>query len=164
MDKLAVVLHGAHGVEVVKQVAKLAYGIGAGLFVLSKPTSAAAQTAVPEVGKLAFKQGKGFLVVPDINDVLELLSPVKALFFIEGGRGEMFDEGEVVEGLRKGYVALFFSAAEPGFSMKELEGRRVVSLRLPGEVGCVATASIALFKVWLKFIGVGEAHPQAWLS
>lgn len=163
MDRLAVVLHGAHGVEVVRQIAKLTYGIGAGLLVLSKPTSAAAQTAVPEVGRLAFKRGKGFLVVPDISDVLELLSPVKALFFVEGNRGEMFNEDEVVEGLRKGYVALFFSAAEPGFSMKELEGKQVVNLGLPGEVGCVATASIALFKVWLKLIhaAVGEAPPQA---
>ncbi|MCX8204242.1 MAG: RecB-family nuclease [Candidatus Nezhaarchaeota archaeon] len=149
-DRLAVILHGAHGVEIVKQMAKLTYGLGFNLFILSKPTSAAAQLAVPEVSKLAFKKGKGFLVVPDIVDVLELLSPVKALFFVEGTRGEMFSEDEVVEALKDGHVALFFSAVEPGFSLREMEKGRVVCFKLPDEIGCIAMAAITLFKVWNK--------------
>ncbi len=157
MDRVAVVLHGAHGVEVVKQLAKVTFGFGAGLFVLSKPTSAAAQTAVPEVGRLAFKQGRGFLVVPDLADVQELLSPALSLFFVEGERGEPFSEDEVLDALRRGYVAMFFSASEPGFSLKELERGRPVNLKLPGEVGCVATASIALFKVWSKLATVSTS-------
>ena len=158
MSKLAVILHGAHGVEVVKQFAKLAYGFESGLFVLSKPTSAAAQIAVPEVSKLAFKQGKRFLVVPDIDDVLELLAPSVSLFFVEGGKGEAFNEEEVVAALKAGQVvSLFFSASEPGFSSKELERGKTVSLGPLGEVGCLALASIALFRVWSKLTKVSTS-------
>lgn len=154
-NRLAVVLHGAHGVEIVRQMAKLAYGLGSGLFILSKPTSAAAQLAVPEVSKLAFKKGKVLLVVPDIADVIELLSPVKSLFFAEGMRGEMFDEDDVIESLKTGYVALFFSAAEPGFSSKEAERGRIVGFKFHDEIGCIAMAAIALFRIWSKLISTG---------
>ncbi|MEM4699388.1 MAG: RecB-family nuclease [Candidatus Nezhaarchaeales archaeon] len=160
-DRLAVVLHGAHGVEIVRQMAKLTYGLGFSLFVLSKPTSAAAQLAVPEVSKIAFKRGKALLVAPDIVDVLELLSPVKVLFFAEGMKGEMFNEDKVIEALKDGYVTLFFSAAEPGFSLKEVEKGETVSLKLPDEIGCVAMAAIALFKLRARIadVGISEALP-----
>ncbi|RLF11165.1 MAG: hypothetical protein DRJ98_04315 [Thermoprotei archaeon] len=147
LEKLTVVLHNAHGVEIVKQMARLVYGFGLSLFVLSKPTSAAAQTGVPEVHRLAFKLGKGLLVVPDVNDALELIKPSEALFFVEKSRGELFSEEEVVSKLREGgVVAFFFSGSEPGFSSKELEVGKPVHLGTPGEIGCIGSAAIALHR------------------
>ena len=131
--------------EVVKQMARVVYGLGYNMLVLSKPTSAAAQSGIPEASRIAFKMGKSLLVVPDIKDAMELLQPSLALFFMEGRKGEPYSEEEVCLKVREGgTVALFFSGAEPGFSSKEVEHGRPVRLDLPGEVGCIGLAAIVL--------------------
>ncbi len=149
------VLHAPHGVEVVKQMAKLVYGLGYNLLVLSKPTSAAAQTGVPEASRLAFKLGRGLLIVPDIKDAIELIQPTETLFFVENKKAEPYREEDVCLKVKSGdTVALFFSGLEPGFSAKETEHGKAVRLNLPGEVGCIGLAAIVLYGLRQKLLAL----------
>jgi SpoU rRNA methylase family enzyme len=97
--------------------------LGADLVVVSKETSSAAQSGVPEIEKMAFKEGRRVLYVPDIADAVELLSPDVNYMFVPKRLSETpIDYGEVARLLDEGKkVMLSFSGGTVAFALKELE-------------------------------------------
>lgn len=148
MRNVILVLHNVYGVELVKQMAKLAYGFKVNVFVVSKPAATASQVGVPEVQKFSFKLKKSFLALSDLPDVIELLEPVEVFLFTSKAYAkECFDPSRVAPSLVNGKVLFVFGGSESGLSAKELDmGRSVYLEEVNGDVGPIGMAAIALYK------------------
>lgn len=60
-------------------LARVVYGFGVKYFVATKVYGAAASSGVPEVTRLALKQGKSFSVLSSVKDAVEVFSPDKVV-------------------------------------------------------------------------------------
>ena len=139
--KVFLVAHAPTSVQRLEDLAKLAFGFGElvkGLIV-TKPSGAAAQIAVPEVSKNAYKLNKVFLVLPDLDDALELFKPDKVYTVSR-------DFGKRVNSLERGeLVFLVVGASEPGLSKLEAsKGEAVYPEGVEGEIGPIGAAALLL--------------------
>ncbi len=137
------VFHGVHSMQRLVEAARASYGLGLKTFVASRAMGAAAQQGIPELHRLAYKLEKNLLVVRDLPDVVELLSPKKLYMVVPPSvpNSNRINWGEVVETVKSGeMVAFAFSGGEPNFSKKELElGEAVYVVEKPLEsVGLLA--------------------------
>ncbi|NPA84565.1 MAG: exonuclease [Crenarchaeota archaeon] len=135
------VAHAPTSVQRLEDLAKLAFGFGDPVkgLIVTKPSGAAAQIGVPEVAKEAYKLNKVFLVLPDIDDAIELFEP-DAVFTVSR------EYGEKVKALEPGEVTfLIVGASEPGLSKLEAsKGRPVYPEGVEGEIGPIAAAAVLL--------------------
>lgn len=120
---LAILVHDVYSAVKLVDAAKVAFTLGVDLFVISKATSSAAQSGVPEIEKMAFKEGKRVLYVPDIPDALELLEPDVHIMIVPKKLSEQpLDIINIKELLREGKkVLISVSGGAAAFSLKELE-------------------------------------------
>ena len=134
---MIVVYHDVHSVAKLQEIARIVFAYdNVDLFVISRPQGTAAQTGVPEIHLAAAKKGKKILVVPDLKDAVELLSP-EHVFIITRKAEKILDPGEVGEG-----DMIVVAGTEPDatkFDIDGLEARKIEPEGM-GDVGYVATA------------------------
>ena len=144
------VLHNANSPQRVVEIARAAYGLGYPLFVITKPTGAAAQVGVPEAHKVALKEGKPLVVLPDLAEAIELLKADAVILVTARKLASKPLTRALGEAISRGAkrVLLVFGGAEPGLSARELSlGEQAYIDDVEQEVGPVALAVISLYVV-----------------
>ncbi|MEM2005303.1 MAG: RecB-family nuclease [Zestosphaera sp.] len=117
--ELVVVLNNISSPQRLTDVAKLVYGLSglkAGL-VVTRVSGMAAQSGVPEVSKYAFRRGRPFLVLPSLQDALDMLRPDRVLVLAKTEVSK--DVGEVVSRL-EGRVAVLVNGSDSPPTKAEL--------------------------------------------
>lgn len=148
MNEVIPVIHNVFSVEIVKQFAKICYGLGFKTVVVSKPSGAAAQAGVPEAQKLALKKGKALVVLSELEDVLEIFKPSLLIFVTPKKYAkEPFDTERVLSEAQKGAVAVVFGGSEPGVSARELELGVPMHVDVEDDLGPLGFAAIVLHAI-----------------
>ncbi len=86
-------LYGSSSVQRIMDFVKTVYNFGEATPVIIKPIGAAAQIGVPEAYKLSYKLGKPLIVLPSINDLVEIFKPSKTYYIT--GKGVPIDPAEL---------------------------------------------------------------------
>ncbi len=148
MSEVIPVIHNVFSVEIVKQFAKICYGLGFKMVVVSKPSGAAAQAGVPEAQKLALKKGKALVVLSELGDVVEIFRPSLFIFITPKKYAkELFDAERVASEAQRGTVAIVFGGSEPGVSAKEMELGVPMHINVEDDLGPLGFAAIVLHSV-----------------
>ncbi len=115
MGNIIIVAHNAGSVQRLIDVARVAYAFDeVKLLVATKPYGAAAQSGVPEVQKMALKRGKGFMVLPGIEDAAELLKPQR-IYTVSWDYGERVEPGSI----ELNDAMIIVGLTDPGLSKQE---------------------------------------------
>jgi SpoU rRNA methylase family enzyme len=148
MSEVIPVIHNVFSVEIVKQFAKLCYGLGFKTVVVSKPSGAAAQAGVPEAQKLALKKGRALVVLSELEDVIDIFRP-SLLIFVTSKKyaKDLFDVERVVSEIHRGAVAIVFGGSEPGVSAKEMELGVPMHINIENDLGPLGFAAIVLHAI-----------------
>jgi len=148
MSEVIPVIHNVFSVEIVKQFAKICYGLGFKTIVVSKPSGAAAQAGVPEAQKLALKKGRAFVVLSELEDVVEIFRPSLLIFVTPKKYAkDLFDAERVVSEAQRGAVVIVFGGAEPGVSAKELGLGVPMHINVEDDLGPLGFAAIVLHAI-----------------
>ena len=145
MSEVIPALHNVFSVEIVKQFAKICYGLGFKTVVVSKPSGAAAQAGVPEAQKLALKKGRVLVVLSELEDVIEIFKPSLLLFVTSKKYAkERFDVERVISETQKGPIVVVFGGSEPGISAKDMELGVSMHIDVDDDLGPLGFAAIVL--------------------
>lgn len=137
------VLHNVSSVQRVVDMARLSYSLGLDTLVVTKAYGGAAQSGVPEAMRLALKLGKSLVVLPELRDAVNLLSPSQVLavtprgpigWWAPGARGA---GGEGACGIQRW-----------GAGVRPQRGRGAVRVYIEGvegKVGPIAEAALILY-------------------
>lgn len=122
--------------------------------IITKPVGSAAQVGVPEVSKLAYKLGRRLVVLPSINDALELLRPTKVFLVCRTEESQPLEVAEVVSG------SLFvISCSDVGFTKNELAlGMHVYPKHFNSGIGPAAEAALTLHALASKAVLEASNH------
>lgn len=144
MGGIIVVAHNAGSVQRLVDVARVAYAFDAvKLLVATKPYGAAAQTGVPEVQKMALKRGRGFMVLPSIEDAVELLGPSR-VYTVSWDYGEKIGLG----GLDVDGAMIVLGLTDPGLTKREAGlGTPVYPRGVSASLGPAAELALLLYGV-----------------
>lgn len=138
------VIHNVSSAQRLIDMARLSYGLGAKSLVASRVYGGAAQAGVPEVMRIALRAGRGFFVLGDLRDVVEVLRPSEVLIVSREHAKEIIDPARppVYDGL----IALVINGGEPDFTAQEVAvGRPIYIKGLEQKVGGLAEAAILLY-------------------
>lgn len=139
-------LHNVSSVQRLVDMARLVYNLDLELLVATKVYGAAAQSGVPEVMRLAFKNNRGFIVLPDISDALDLFKPDVVLVVTLDHAEELIDP--LNPPIYKGRVLIAFNGGEPDFSASEARiGKPIYIKGVSRKLGAIAEASIILYSL-----------------
>lgn len=149
MPTIVPVLHNVSSVQRVVDMARLVYALDFQLLVVTKAYGGAAQSGVPEAMRLALKEGKSLIVLPDLSDAIELLNPDTIVAVTPRGSEEAISTPEDVSRLINGKTLIVFSGGDPDFTATELSraNKRVYIDGVKGKLGPVAEASIILYSI-----------------
>ncbi len=137
-------LHDVASVQRLVDMARLVYGLGIRTFIASKVYGAAATNGIPEVTRIALRLGRGFHVVSNVRDVVELLSPDTVLV-VSYEHGEPIYPEEVVE-LAKGKTVMVFGGSEGSPTREEANLGKPIYVKGAGSrLGPIAEAAILLY-------------------
>ncbi len=138
------VLHNVYSQQRVVEAARIAYGLGYRVFIVTKASGSAAQAGVPEAQKLALKLGRTFACLPDLQDAVEVFAPSAILMFLPRKYAQV-PLSEAVKGV-SGRVLAVFGGADPGLTKRELElGTAVYPDGVEEDVGSTGMVAIALY-------------------
>jgi len=138
------VIHNVSSVQRLVDMARLAYSLGLDLLVATKVYGAAAQHGIPEAMRLAFKQGRGLLVLPDLEDAIELLSPTEVILVSLEHANEEFDP--LNPPVKNGKILVVFNGGEPDFTPQEIRlGKPLYIREVESRLGPIAEASVVLY-------------------
>ncbi|AFL67231.1 RecB-family nuclease [Desulfurococcus amylolyticus] len=142
-----IALYSPSSIQKLVDFIKTVYAIKGLVPVVIKPIGAAAQIGVPEAHKIAIKQGKPFIVLPEISDLSNVLGCSKILYINESGRevslAEVLDLEE--------RVAILVSSGEQEPSRKEVENTDSVWLReVPRGLPVTALIGILVYELHRK--------------
>jgi len=152
------VLHNVNSPQRVVEVAKAAYGLGFPALVVTKPTGAAAQVGVPEAQKVALREGKPLVVLPDLPEAVELLKADAVILVTTRKLASRPLTQALSEVMSRGAsrVLLVFGGTEPGLSARELSlGEQAYVDGVEQEVGPVALAVLSMYVI--KRLLAGQA-------
>ena len=153
------VIHNVSSVQRVVDMARLVYSLGLGTLVVTKAYGGAAQSGVPEAFRIALKEGGRLIVLPELEDAVELLSPDRVVLVSHDYARERLPPEKIVEG--GGRVLLVFSGAEPDFSAREAGlGDPVYLEGVPGRLGALAEAAIILYALRGRGEGEGDGGTE----
>jgi len=92
------------------------------LVVISKASSAAAQTGVPEAEKKAFMKNQRILYLPDLSDIKELLGLSKLYLIVPNKLSEeKLDFDRLREEINKERIGVAISGGDSSFTARELQ-------------------------------------------
>jgi SpoU rRNA methylase family enzyme len=139
---LTLVVHNVGSMQRLVDTVKAAFAFEeVKLVVVTRPYGAAAQAGVPEAQKISFKRGRGFMVLPDLSDALELLRPSKIYTL-------SWEHGRPVDSLEPGGTdtMVVVGATDPGLTKQEaLLGEPVYPAGVSAPLGPVAEAALAVY-------------------
>ncbi|AWR99463.1 RecB-family nuclease [Metallosphaera hakonensis] len=137
---ISVVLHNVTSSQRLVDFAKLVFGLNVKRFVVTKVSGTAAQAGIPDVGRLALKNNKSLIVLPDLKDAVELLAPKKVYLF------SPFAQVEIESSDIQGESMIVFAGIENGFTKIEQSlGDHVTLKSMKVDAGPVAYASAVLY-------------------
>lgn len=122
------------------------------LFVISKASSSAAHSGVPDAEKKAFMKGKRVLYIPDLSDINELFSPDFHFMVVPKklSRGHLdFDEVRKFLKLDK-EVVISVSGGDSTFTLRELEAGTPVDIGFDDILPPSACLAIILYNLFPK--------------
>lgn len=142
--RLVLVLHNVSSIQRLVDTARLAYSLGLRDFVVTKAYGAAAQHGLSEVGRLAFKMDRGFTILPDLQDAVELLKPDRVFIVTLEHARSRIDPARPpkVEGL----VVVAVNGGEPDFTAREAAlGEPIYLEGVEARLGPAAEAALILY-------------------
>ena len=147
-----VVLHNVHSASKTVETAQVVYGLGFSNFVVSKAEGSAAQAGVPDANRLAMKMKRNFMVLPDLKDVLEVLSTESPLLIASPMlTKERLDLDQFSKLTKSGErVVIVVSGSNSSFSRKEMDLGECRSLDARVDIGPAGTAAILLYALSTK--------------
>jgi SpoU rRNA methylase family enzyme len=147
-----VVLHNVHSASKTVETAQVVYGLGFSNFVVSKAEGSAAQAGVPDANRLAMKMKRNFMVLPDLKDVLDVLSTESPLLIVSPMlTKERLDLDQFSELTNSGErVVIVLSGSNSSFSRKEMDLGECRSLHAHVDIGPAGTAAILLYALSMK--------------
>jgi SpoU rRNA methylase family enzyme len=146
------VLHNVSSVQKVVDTAKLVYGLEFKTLVITKAYGGAAQNGIAEAMKIALKQDKQLLVLPELSDAVELLKPEQVILLSFDYSKERMAPEEIPV---KGRTLLVTSGSDPDFSASELKlGVPVYIEGVRRKLGSIAELAIILYA--LRRVGVRD--------
>jgi SpoU rRNA methylase family enzyme len=147
-----VVLHNVHSASKTVETAQVVYGLGFSNFVVSKAEGSAAQAGVPDANRLAMKMKRNFMVLPDLKDVLEVLSIENPLLIVSPMlTKERLDLDQFSDLTKSGErVVIVLSGSNSSFSRKEMDLGECRSLDAQVDIGPAGTAAVILYALSMK--------------
>ncbi len=122
------------------------------LLVISKASSSAAQSGVPDIEKRAFLLNRRVLFVPDLKDAIDILNPDRHYMVTPKklSKGPI-NFSKIREELDKGLkVVISVSGGDSSFTLKELEYGEPVDLGFEDLLPPSASIAIILYKLFLE--------------
>jgi SpoU rRNA methylase family enzyme len=152
LKNIYVVLHNVHSASKTVETAQVVYGLGFSNFVISKAEGSAAQAGVPDANRLAMKMKQNFMVLPDLKDVLEVLSIEQPLLITSPVlTKDRLDLNQLSDRAKSGErIAIMLSGSNSSFSRKEMDLGECRSLDAKVDVGPAGTAAIILYALSMK--------------
>ena len=147
LNNVYVVLHNVHSASKTIETAQVVYGLGFPNYVVSKAEGSAAQSGVPDANRLALKMKRNFMVLPDLRDVLEVLS-ISSPLLVTSPRlvKERIDLTKLQEQIQSGErIAIILSGSNSSFSRKEMDLGDCKSLEADVDIGPAGSAAIILY-------------------
>lgn len=142
--RLVPVLHNVSSIQRLVDTAKLVYALGLRELVVTKAYGAAAQHGIAEVGRLAYKLDRGFFVLPDLKDAVELIRPGRVLIVTLEHARERIDPASPPR--LEGVVMVAFNGGDPDFSAHEAAlGDPVYIEGVDQRLGAPAEAALVLY-------------------
>lgn len=134
------VAHAPSSVQRLEDFAKLAFNLDlVDVLVVTKPSGVAAQVGLPEISKMAYKLDKKLVVLPDIDDAVELLKPDK-VYTVSHDYGRRVRELEKADS-----VMIVVGLSDPGLTKTEAQkGEAIYPDGTSGDIGPIAAVSILL--------------------
>ncbi|UXD21841.1 exonuclease [Ignicoccus pacificus DSM 13166] len=135
------VAHAPTSVQRLEDFAKLAFNFGDPVkgLIVTKPSGVAAQVGLADVSKLAYKLDKKLIILPDIDDAIELLKPDE-IYTVSHDFGERVEKLEV-----KGRALIIVGLTDPGLSKLEAQkGKAIYPSSPSGDIGPIASVAILL--------------------
>ncbi|MHA2601100.1 MAG: RecB-family nuclease [Candidatus Thorarchaeota archaeon SMTZ1-83] len=146
LKNVYVVLHDVHAVSKVVETAQVVYGLGFSNFAVTKAEGSAAQTGVPEANRFAMKMNGSFMVLPDLRDVLDVLSVERPVLITSPMLAkERINIDDIVSRVKSGErVVVAFSGSNKSFSRKEMDMGECFSLDARFDIGPAGSAAVVL--------------------
>ncbi|MCS7128087.1 MAG: RecB-family nuclease [Sulfolobales archaeon] len=140
MTKLVLAIYSVSSVQRLLDFIKTVYAYGIGVPVVIKPVGAAAQVGVPEAHKIAYKNSKPLLVLPDIKDLAEVIGLNEV--FLVSEKGLLLE----VRNLHLEHaIAVVFHGGDEDFTRSEAQyGKPVWFREIPPKLPPVAQAAVLL--------------------
>lgn len=140
MEKIYLVLYAPTSVQRIIDFLKTVYAWNNALPVIIKPIGAAAQIGVPEAHRLAYKAGKPLIVLPEINDLKEVLGLENIYYITDYGETRKINDIIIEK------TAFIISGGDHEPSKKELIDIETIKLEeIPSNVPATALAALILF-------------------
>jgi SpoU rRNA methylase family enzyme len=135
-------LHNIASYQRLMDFSKAAFNFDIKYFVITKVSGTAAQTGIPDLSKIAFKQGKSFIVLPDLKDAIELLQPDSVYLLTNNSDKELHPDN--IDTNKK--ILIVFSGIESGFTKVEQSlGETVRFPKIKSDIGPVASLGALLY-------------------
>jgi len=147
---LAIIIHDVYSSVKLNEVMDiiLAYP-EVDIFIVSKATSSAAQTGVPEIEKKAFLKGKRVLYIPDLKDATELLNLDKLYLIVpEKLSKNRINFNDLKTEIRSKRIGIAISAGDTSFTSRELDLGEPVGLGLDSLLPPAAYTAIILYNLF----------------
>lgn len=140
MIKLILAIYSVSSVQRLLDFIKTVYAYNIGVPVVIKPVGAAAQVGIPEAHKIAYKNGKPFIVLPDIKDLAEVVGLNEV--FLVSEKGLSLDIGNLP--LERA-IAVVFHGGDEDFTRSEAQyGKPVWFKEIPPKLPPVAQVAVLL--------------------
>jgi len=137
-------LHNIASYQRLMDFSKAVFNFDIKYFIITKVSGTAAQTGIPDLSKVAFKQGKSFIVLPDLKDAIELLQPDTVYLLLNNTDKEL--QPDSIDSNKK--ILIVFSGIESGFTKIEQSLGEMVRLpKIKLDIGPVASLGALLYCV-----------------
>ncbi|AWR97254.1 exonuclease [Acidianus sulfidivorans JP7] len=138
-------LHNITSSQRLIDFARVIFNFDIKYFVITKVSGTAAQVGIPEISKLAFKNNKSIVILPDLKDAIDLLKPSKTIL-ISHNQGQDFAFSDIINKDSNETYYFVFSGIESGFSkLEQALGTTVKLSSIKSDIGPTALASIFLY-------------------
>jgi len=140
------VIHNVSSVQRLVDMARLVYGLGFKVLVVTKAYGGAAQSGIPEAYRIAVKRGYSLIILPDLGDAISLLSP-DTIYMVSAINPSQYTGP--TKSLNLGErTMIVFNGGEGDFTPSEMKmGRTIYIEGLRERIGTIAEASLILYTI-----------------
>ena len=141
--KFVIALYSVSSVQRLLDFIKTVYAFNDATPVIIKPIGAAAQIGVPEAHKLAYKLGKPLIVLPEIQDLIEIVKVEKLYLLTPRGRSIDIEE---LSNVSESSIAIVVNGGDTDFTRQELQyGEGVWIKDIPTNLPPQSIAALLLY-------------------